>query len=47
MFFIGYRILRAIYVSVWFYFLPFTILFGSYYVPYWLQVYNENQMAAE
>lgn len=47
LFFIGYRILRLIYVSVWFYFLPFTILFGSYYVPYWLQVYNENKMAEE
>lgn len=33
-----YRVMRIIYTSVWFYFLPFAILFGSYYVPYWLQL---------
>lgn len=35
-----YRVMRVVYVSVWFYFLPFIILFGSYYVPYYLQQAN-------
>lgn len=33
-----YRVMRIIYTSVWFYFVPFVILFGSYYVPWWLQL---------
>jgi hypothetical protein len=32
-----YRIYRIFYVSVWFYFLPFLSLLGSYYVPYFMQ----------
>jgi len=40
--FIIYRVMRAIYVSVWFYFLPFVILFASYYVPFFLQMYDEK-----
>lgn len=31
-----YRVMRIIYNCFWFYFLPFVVLFGSYYVPYWL-----------
>jgi hypothetical protein len=37
-----YRILRAIYVTLWFYFMPFFILFGSYYIPYYLQTSQVN-----
>lgn len=40
--FIIYRVMRAIYVSIWFYFLPFVILFASYYVPYFLQLFGEK-----
>jgi hypothetical protein len=29
-----YLIFRSLYVSVWFYFLPFLTLLGSYFVPY-------------
>ena len=32
-----YRIIRVIFVSVWFYFIPFIVLFGSYYVPFYMQ----------
>ena len=32
-----YRFCRVLYVSVWFYFLPFLVLLGSYYVPWYLQ----------
>jgi len=28
-----YKVLRSFYVSIWFYFIPFLIMFGSYYVP--------------
>ena len=31
-----YQFLRTFYVSVYFYFLPFILLLGSYYVPYYL-----------
>lgn len=34
-----YRLIRVIFVSVWFYFIPFIVLFGSYYVPFFLQMY--------
>jgi len=37
-----YRVLRAIYVTLWFYFMPFFILFGSYYIPYYLQTSQAN-----
>ena len=40
--FIVYRIFRSVYVSFWFYFLPFSILFGSYYVPYWLNYLQDK-----
>lgn len=29
-----YKLLRLIQVTVWFYFLPFLALLGSYFVPY-------------
>ena len=29
-----YKMYRIFYVSVWFYFLPFIALLGSYYLPY-------------
>ena len=32
-----YKVFRVIYVSVWFYFLPFLALLGSYIVPYYYQ----------
>lgn len=32
-----YLVYRTIYVSIWFYFLPFIALIGSYAVPYYLQ----------
>jgi hypothetical protein len=35
-----YRAMRTVYVTAWFYFLPFLILFGSYYVPYYLQMFE-------
>ena len=44
--FMIYRVLRAIYVSFWFYFLPFTIIFASYYVPYILQTREDQKNAA-
>jgi len=31
---LAYKVFRAFYVSVWFYFLPFLTLLGSYIVPY-------------
>jgi len=31
---LAYKLFRAFYVSVWFYFLPFLTLLGSYFVPY-------------
>jgi hypothetical protein len=31
---IAYKLFRAFYVSIWFYFLPFLTLLGSYFVPY-------------
>ena len=34
-----YRLIRVIFVSVWFYFIPFIVLFGSYYVPFYMQMY--------
>lgn len=40
-----YRVLRVLYVSVWFYFLPFLTLLGSYYVPYWIQISHAVQIA--
>lgn len=40
-----YRVLRVLYVSVWFYFLPFLTLLGSYYVPFWIQSAQALQMA--
>ena len=30
-----YKIMRVFQVSVWFYFLPFLALLGSYFVPYY------------
>jgi hypothetical protein len=33
-----YRVTRVIFVSVWFYFIPFIVLFGSYYVPFYMQL---------
>lgn len=44
--FIIYRVLRAIYVSFWFYFLPFSIVFASYYVPYLLEIREDQKTAA-
>ena len=32
-----YLICRSLYVSVWFYFLPFLTLLGSYFVPYFMR----------
>ena len=32
-----YKIIRIIQMSVWYYFLPFLALLGSYWVPYVLQ----------
>ena len=32
-----YKALRILYLSVWFYFLPFLALLGSYIVPYYYQ----------
>jgi len=40
-----YKLIRTIYVSVWFYFLPFIALIGSYVVPYLLQ--ERQKHAAE
>lgn len=34
-----YKIYRIFYVSVWFYFLPFIALLGSYYLPYLMKVH--------
>ena len=33
-----YRLFRCIYVSIWYYFLPLVALFGSFYVPYFIQL---------
>ena len=33
-----YRLFRCIYVSIWYYFLPLVALFGSFYVPYFIQM---------
>ena len=40
-----YKLFRAFYVSVWFYFLPFLTLLGSYFVPYCFQLFVENAVA--
>ena len=37
-----YKILRIIQITVWFYFMPFLALIGSYIVPYYFQVKNAN-----
>jgi hypothetical protein len=29
-----YKLVRVVEVSFWFYFLPYTVLFGSYLIPY-------------
>jgi len=36
-----YRVYRIFYVAVWFYFLPFLSLLGSYYVPYYMQKFQD------
>ena len=33
-----YRLFRCIYVSLWYYFLPLVALFGSFYVPWYIQL---------
>jgi hypothetical protein len=35
-----YKVFRVIYTSVWFYFLPFLALLGSYIVPYYYKSYQ-------
>lgn len=42
-----YLVIRAIYVSVWFYFLPFIALIGSYVVPYVLQELAEHEKTGQ
>lgn len=33
-----YKVMRVVQVTLWFYFLPFLVLLGSYFVPHYYQV---------
>ena len=33
----NYRILRVMYVSTWFYFIPFMFLIGQYGIPFFME----------
>ena len=39
---LAYKLFRAFYVSVWFYFLPFLTLLGSYFVPFALNLFVDG-----
>ena len=41
---IVYNVFRSFYVSVWFYFLPFLCLVGSYFIPKYLQLVNHSTL---
>lgn len=39
---IVYRFYRVVYVSLWYYFLPFAALLGSFFVPYFFEKYRSH-----
>ena len=39
-----YQILKHIHVSIWFYFIPFSSLFLSYWIPYYLDAKVEDNL---
>ena len=43
-----YRAYKLLYVSFWFYFLPFTALLGSFFIPYFVKsLRSENSTAID
>lgn len=45
---IVYRIYKLFYVTFWFYFLPFTALLGSFFIPYFVKMLRgENETAID
>lgn len=41
-----YKLFRILQITVWFYFLPFVVLLGSYFVPYLYQSNSGLKAAA-
>lgn len=41
-----YRVMRSVYVCFWYYFFPFTVLFGTYSIPFVFGIATNNNTIA-